>query len=273
MAFKTLNQYQEDKQGEFFVLPNDGDTADVIFLYRSPADVLVADGVHYLSTPSYKGYVHCCGNGCPACNYPTQSGRGIKRDSKIFIPLYNITKGKIEFWDRSTFFEQVLQTSVFKSFPDPSVCVFRITRQGVAGSRDTKYQIVPVFKNSSMPYEKILADNHITFPDGYNTVCKEMTVSEMSAALNGSVSSANLPDYGYTPVPRGTAQTSTPAPDYSPLPEITTSVYSQQPSDLPPLSPDLLVNEAIPEYVPNAVPASDSNADSTSGDDLDEVAF
>ena len=50
MAFKSFNQYQEDKNGEFFVLPNDKDYADVIFLYRSAADVLIAEGVHYLST-------------------------------------------------------------------------------------------------------------------------------------------------------------------------------------------------------------------------------
>ena len=48
MAFKSFNQYQEDKNGEFFVLPNDKDWADVIFLYRSINDPLIAT-VHWLS--------------------------------------------------------------------------------------------------------------------------------------------------------------------------------------------------------------------------------
>lgn len=273
MAFKTLNQYQEDKQGDFFVLPNDGDTADVIFLYRSAADVLVAEGVHYLSTPTYKGYVHCCGDGCPACNYVTQAGKkGIKRDNKIFIPLYNVTKNKIEFWDRSTFFEQVLQTSVFKGFPDPSACVFRITRQGAAGSRDTKYNILPAGRNVAWPYEKILADFKISFPEGYNTICKEMSVSEMADALNSTSGAANLQEYGYTPVPRGAyVEPATSAID------VKTPVYSQPPVNVPPITSTFIAEDDLAEYgsqKPTANSGSDSDGEASgSGDDLDDVAF
>ena len=180
MGFKSLSQYQEDKNGDFFVLPNDNDYADVVFLYRSVEDVLVAD-VHYINSASYKGYVHCCGSGCPACNY---GDRGIRLDHKMFIPLYNLTKNKIEFWDRSTFFEQVLQKSVFGPFPNPSETVFRVIRHGEAGSRDTRYEIRPVGRNSGMPYDKILADMNVTFPEGYSKICKEMSSSEMYSALN-----------------------------------------------------------------------------------------
>lgn len=261
MAFKSLSQYQEDKNGEFFVLPNDKDYADVIFLYRSVEDVLVAD-VHYISSASYKGYVHCCGNGCPACNYQTKDGKGIRLDHKIFIPLYNITKGKIEFWDRSTFFEQVLQKSVFGPYPNPSETVFRVTRYGEAGSRDTKYDIRAVGRNvPSMSYEKILADAHVTFPDGYSVICKEMPASEMYAALNSNTSSSDLQDYGYVPVPRGSAaaQPEYVAPSVSvPVPE-----YSAPPEVAPPVADNIM-----PEPIE---PISDSNDDS--GDSLDDVKF
>lgn len=47
MAFKTMEQYTNQKYNGKFVLQNDKDTADVIFLYRSTADVLIAD-VHYI---------------------------------------------------------------------------------------------------------------------------------------------------------------------------------------------------------------------------------
>lgn len=266
MAFKSFAQYQEDKNGEFFVLPNDGDYADVIFLYKSPNDVLVGE-VHYLSTSNYKGYVHCCGAGCPACNYesPNSKYKGIRLDKKIFIPLYNIQKQKIEFWDRSVFFEQVLQKSVFGPFPNPSETVFRVTRRGEAGSRDTKYDIQPVGRNSSMPYEKILADFNMTLPEGYNKVCIEMSASEMAAALASTGTPSDLQDYGYVPVPRGGAsvESSEPAPTVSvPTPE-----YSAPPEVAPP---------SLPEYNSDS-PADAAPIQAVQGDDsedsLDDVKF
>lgn len=271
MAFKSLTQYQADKNGDFFVLNNDGDYADVIFLYRNVNDVLVAD-VHYINTMTYKGYVHCCEKGCPACNY---GERGLRIDHKIFIPLYNIQKNKIEFWDRSTFFEQILQKHVFGPFPNPSETVFRITRRGDFGSRDTKYDIMPVGRNSARPYDKILSDMHTTFPEGYNVICREMSTYELDAALNSRPTSSDLQDYGYTPVPRGTAASES-------MPEVNVPItqYSAPPEVVPP---------TMPEYTPGAdpipVPAAeeelpwdnDASTQSTTSDDsndsLDDVKF
>lgn len=257
MAFKSLSQYQEDKNGDFFVLPNDGDYADVVFLYKSVNDVLVAD-VHYINTTSYKGYVHCCGAGCPACNH---GEKGIRTDHKIFIPLYNINKNKIEFWDRTTYFEQVLQKSVFGPFPNPSEAVFRITRHGEAGSRDTKYQIEPKFRNSSMPYEKILADFNITLPEGYSAICKEMSIAEMTQAFNSTASASNLEDYGYTPVPRGAAASQAQAE--LPSIDIPTPEYSAPPSDLP----------VMPEMTAESSNANIETPADDSSDSLDDVKF
>lgn len=257
MAFKSFSQYKEEKQGEGFILSNDGDYADVVFLYRSVNDVLVAD-VHYISSATYNGYAHCCGTGCPACNYPTKSGRGIRLDHKIFIPLYNISKGKIEFWDRSTFFENVLETQVFKNYPNPSETVFRITRKGEAGSRDTRYEIMPVGRNSAMPYEKILADCGMTLPEGYSNIVREMSIEEMSAALSPTGGS-DLQDYGYVPVPRGSSA------DNSGV-TVDTPEYSAPPSDLPPI-PDEVAAPELPDYTP------ESSEPASSDDDLDDVSF
>lgn len=263
MAFKSFSQYQEDKQGDFFVLPNDGDYADVVFLYQSIDDVLVAD-VHYISTPSYKGYAHCCGKDCPACNYPTQSGKGIRKDNKIFIPLYNLEKRKLEFWDRTTFFESTLQTKVFNNYPNPSACVFRITRRGAAGSRDTKYDINAVAKNSSLSYQDLCKQLNISFPDAYSAICKEMTAAEMSSALNAT-STDGLPEYGYTPVPRGQS-----TPDPKPM-NIQTPQYSEPPAIEPPAVPDQA--SGLPEYVPGMDIAADTSETNSDDDDLDKVAF
>lgn len=267
MAFKSLSQYQADKNGEFFVLPNDGDYADVIFLYRNVEDVLVAD-VHYINSSGYKGYVHCCGTGCPACNY---GERGIRLDTKLFIPLYNLQKNKIEFWDRSPFFEQTLQKYVFTPFPTPWETVFRITRRGEARSRDTKYDIVPVGRNSSMSYDAILSSFGITLPEGYSAICKEMSVAEMSAALNSSGSASDLQEYGYTPVPRGEAapDITVPTPQYSAPPEVAPPAMPEYVPEMPSAGPELPVIDPI--ETPAVEPVADVTDDSS--DSLDDVHF
>ena len=257
MAFKKLNEYVEEKQGAFFALPNDNDSADVIFLYRSTEDVLVAD-IHYISSKNFNGYAHCLGDNCPACNYPTKSGRGIRKQSEMFIPLYNITKRKIEFWDRTPRFEQVLHESVFKNYPNPSEYVFRITRHGQPRDVNTRYEIRAVSRNADYPYDQILKDFNMTMPDSYSIVCKELTYEEMDRYLN-SDAPTDLPDYGYVPVPRGSSS----APDSNDLPEINvpTPEYSAPPEDLPPIESDIAPFDIT------------SSGESDSGDDIDDVKF
>lgn len=259
MAFKSFTQYQADKNGEFFVLPNDGDSADVVFLYRGMEDVLVAD-VHYINTSTYKGYVHCCGDGCPACHH---GEKGIRKDTKLFIPLYNLKKDKIEFWDRSTFFEQTLQKYVFGPFPTPWEAVFRVTRHGEANSRDTKYEIVPIGRNTSMSYDAILSRFNMTLPEGYSTICKEMTASDMRAALNSIGAAADLQDYSYTPVPRGES-----TPDIS----VPVTQYSAPPETVPPVIVEDTDKPSSPIAVePLDIPAAVEGDDSS--DSLDDVKF
>ena len=114
MAFKSLNQYNAEKNKGFFTLQNDGEYADVIFIYKSVGDVMIAD-VHYIKSSEYSGYVHCCGAGCPACE------KGIRIQNKIFIPLYVIAKNgetlakpEIRYFDRTTYFEPQLMADVFE---------------------------------------------------------------------------------------------------------------------------------------------------------------
>lgn len=200
MAFKTANKYNEERFGKFFMLRNDGDSADVIFLYQDPDDVLVAD-VHYLKSENYSGYAHCNGHGCPAC------AKNIRVQTKLFIPLYNIDADEIQFFDRTMRFEPQLKHDLFDRYPNPSQCIARITRHGVAGSVDTKYTIEVIGKNTIAPYDSILAKFNAKMPDYYNEVCRELTNTEMSAMLNssniGNIANSSyneLPDY--TPSPR-----------------------------------------------------------------------
>lgn len=230
MGFKTVTAYNEERFGEFFLLRDDGDYADVVFLYQSINDVLVAD-VHYIKSSDYSGYAHCCGTGCPAC------GKGIRVQNKLFIPVFNIGSGKIEFFDRSTKFEPQLQRDVFANYPNPSEYVFRITRHGETGSMDTTYEVRAVGKNSSMPYAKILARHNAQMPAYYEKVCRDLTPTEMSGLLSNGA--APTQEYNYIPTPRASAATSDaeiPAvPEYVPemsVPTVDVPTFSEPPVDL-----------------------------------------
>lgn len=206
MAFKNAAQYNEEKYKGKFILPDNGDFADVVFLYQSYNDVLLAD-VHYVKSADYSGYVQCIGRNCPVC------GRKIKVQNKLFIPLYNLTTDEFLFWDRGVAFEKQLNRDVFKKCDNPSNYVFRITREGVAGDINTTYNI-KLYSKSPMTYQEILEKFNIKMPDSYENICKDMSAEELQALFVNSTSSSiedDLPDYSVTP--RTTSGASTPVYD------------------------------------------------------------
>ena len=240
MAFKTAKTYNDERFGELFMLRNDGDYADVIFMYQSADDVLVAD-THYIKSADYSGYVHCTGKGCPACS------KGIRVQTKLFIPLYNITAGQLQFFDRTVRFEAQLNQDVISKFPNPSEYVFRITRHGAAGDVNTTYQIVVIGRNTHKSYSQILAENNISFPEHYEHICRELSASELHNMLN----------------------TNSDAPDYSSMPSYQVTpraVASYQPTTIPESTPVA----AIP--VPD-VDVCTSGVDSVDVLDDDDVNF
>lgn len=195
MGFKSVEQYNEERFGGFFLLRNDGDYKDVIFLYQSVNDVLIAD-VHYIKSAEYSGYCHCTGRGCPVC------GHGIRVQTKLFIPIYDIQEDEIVFWDRNGRFEQQFMADVINKYSNPSEIVFRITRKGEAGSVDTKYTITAIGKNTSMSYASILASKNIQLPDYYSTVCKDYPAQKLKDLLSsdsGSDAAGALGEYNATP--------------------------------------------------------------------------
>lgn len=201
MGFKKATTYNEQKYGNKFILQNDGDYADVVFLYQSQDDVLIAD-VHYIKSGAYNGYCHCLGAGCPACE------KHIRIQPKLFIPLYNVTTGQIEFWDRTPVILPQITKDVFASYPNPSEFVFRITRHGESGDRGTRYQIMAVAKNMT-PYAELLAQANAVMPDYYENIIKDASVADISGWLATSSSGSSAVDVNalpeYTPTPRVSA--------------------------------------------------------------------
>lgn len=203
MGFKTANQYEEEKYNGKFRLANDGDTADVIMLYQDKNDVLIAD-VHYIKSNSYNGYVHCTGYGCPAC------ANNIRKQTKLFIPMYNLDSAEIQFWDRTQKFLPQIHSDVFANgnYPNPSEFVYRITRHGAAGDMATRYQISAIAKNTTISFDEIMAKFNATFPEYYSVICKDVDNATIASWLNSSASgSSNTSDMPeYVPVPRVSTQ-------------------------------------------------------------------
>lgn len=202
MAFKSVTEFNDNRYHNLFRLVNDGEYADVVFLYQSMKDMLVAQA-HYIKSSEYSGYVHCCEAGCPAC------AKNIRVQTKLFIPVYNITKNAIEFWDRTMKFEPQLERDVFNKFANPSEFVFRITRHGIPNDINTTYSITAVGRNTLGTYQDILAKFNATMPDYYSNIIREVSVADLSSMLQSSDSNTTAMSE-YTPIPRAGYQTSIP---------------------------------------------------------------
>lgn len=220
MAFTSVEEYNEEKYRHKFKLDDDGDSADVIFLYRSKRDMLRAD-VHYLISDTYTGYVHCLGVGCPVCARKKADGSMlIRKQNKFFIPVYNIYKedpvtqqpGVIEFWERfyNKGFELQFDKEVFNISPNPSECVFKITRKGGFNDQNTRYSFVAVGRNTIATYDQILAKFNAKMPDYYENVVKAYSAAELTDMMQSSAPSSvsSMPEY--IPMPRAGYQSSIP---------------------------------------------------------------
>lgn len=196
MAFKSIEQYNDDRYRYLFRLTDDGQSANVIFLYRSKADMLIGSA-HYIKSNEYSGYVECCEQGCPAC------ARHIRKDSgKIFIPLYNLSTERIEFWDRNQTFEHHFDRMVFNNYPNPSEFVFTVTRHGEYRSDKVTFDITATYRNDVISYDQILAKFNTSMPAYYENICKSYSISELERILSSNNSAAtanNLSGYSATP--------------------------------------------------------------------------
>lgn len=254
MAFKSIEQFNDDKYRYMFRLTEDGQSADVIFLYRSKADMLIGPA-HYINSNEYTGYVECCGQGCPAC------AKGIRKDSgKIFIPLYNLSTQKIEFWDRNQSFEHHMDRMVFNNYPNPSELIFTITRHGDYRGEKVTFDIVATYKNNVMTYDQILAKFNTTMEAYYSNICREYSISDLERILstNTVASASTLSEY--TPKPRAGYVAPT-------IPGTYVDVGSMVSDNTPSVASDVIPDTSV-------LSESDNEVDSeTTEDDLADPIF
>lgn len=204
MAFRSIKTLEETVYRNRLRLADDGDSIAGVFLYNSYDDVLVAD-VHYINSRKYKGYVHCCGDGCPACK------KGIRVQNKLFVPFLVLAdksdgydENQVIFWDRNQPFVYQLRKDVFDKYPNPTEFIFRITRHGVYRDRNTRYSIM-VEANCVSDINDVLSGMGVSFPEYYENIVKSVNAAELNDWINDSSSDeAYMPsaNYSYQVKPR-----------------------------------------------------------------------
>jgi hypothetical protein len=148
---------------DYFVLPDNGDSAEVRFMYPTVDELLIADSVHNAKFTSGKGkeyekMVDCLRvfndpvEKCPLCH------AGLKPTQKAVLQLYVISmtiNGKTQevnkpaVWNRPRSIFTKLEISM-KRIQDPLVGnIFEITRAGKAKDTNTDYLITFLEKDET----------------------------------------------------------------------------------------------------------------------------
>ncbi len=144
---KEAENYGGNGGGGFFSLQNDGDTAQVRFLYNSVEDV-EGMSVHQIELNGKKRWINCLReynepkDKCPLCadNSPVFA--------KLFVPVYDIDADTVKIWERGKkFFAKM--SSLGAHYPDIVHHIFEIERHGKKGSTDTTYEIYEMGKDDT----------------------------------------------------------------------------------------------------------------------------
>lgn len=144
----------------FFSLKNDKDTALVRFMYDSVDDFEILS-YHQGMVNGKDRKINCVRGGdepissCPLCS------QGLNTSTRIFIRLihYTVENGQVvatpKVWERSIAYAKQLSDFI-NMYGSLKTCLFQVTRNGVAGSRDTSYSIAyapeKVYPSESYPY-------------------------------------------------------------------------------------------------------------------------
>lgn len=177
IKFGTSLAELKKEDAKYFHLNDDGKYEDVIFLYPS-VEAVRAFTVHSSTEHNmHRRNLLCKGIDCPYCK------AGSKAYNKFFIPLFNLRTNTIQFWERAARRYEVIDprydyvrmlSDLFDTFTDLTKYVFRITRIGELGNVSTYYKVSAFARNRNMPYQKILDDYGISFPEYYKTIIEDV---------------------------------------------------------------------------------------------------
>ena len=175
-ASEELDKYSTG-EGNYFSLPDDGDTARVRFMYTGVQDI-EAFAVHKVKMPddSYR-YIDCLRSyadpkdACPLCQAYN------KLLTKFFVPLYNIEKDEIQTWERGKNFYSKLAELCSQNTPLVSHEV-EIERHGEKGDINTTYEMYADENDGTT------LDDLPEVPDPIGTIILSKTFDELTNFVN-----------------------------------------------------------------------------------------
>ena len=144
-----IDNYGGNGGSGYFSLKNDGETAQVRFMYNDINDV-EGCAVHQVEIGDRKRYVNCLRSynepvsQCPFCR------DGKFQVAKLFVPLYDIAEKRVKVWERGKkFFAKI--SSICARYANPSVAshIFEIERNGKPGDQTTSYELYEIEKDNT----------------------------------------------------------------------------------------------------------------------------
>jgi hypothetical protein len=189
-----VDNYGGSGGSSFFTLKDDGDVAQVRFMYNSMEDV-VGYAVHEVEIDGKKRYVNCLRSynepksKCPFCN-----ANSFQR-AKLYIPLYDIENDEVKIWERGkNFFPKMSSICARYSKADTPLVAhtFDIERRGKKGDTSTTYEIYETGCDDT------LLEDLPELPEVLGTIILDKSAEDMEYYL----------DYGVFPNPDGAPQRS-----------------------------------------------------------------
>lgn len=187
ISLGDAGKYASSGSNDFFTLVDDGDRANVTFLYDDPegedVDYFV---VHEVQIDGKRRYVNCNAvdadggaphpENCPLCqeSYPVIE--------KLFLQLFNHDTGKVETWDRGRSYVAKIVNYINK-YGSLVTQPFEIIRSGRKGDQNTSYEFLP---NQAEPDATL--EDYDPKTELLGTLIVEGTTDEMWDMIDGRFS-------------------------------------------------------------------------------------
>lgn len=174
-SFEESENYGQSNSGSFFSLKDDGDTAQIRFMYRTIDDVQ-GYAVHQVEIGDKKRYVNCLRayndpiDMCPLCQAQ------YKVNPKLFLKVYNLDTNEAQIWERGkTYFQRIASMAAhYKPLCDE---IIEVQRSGKKGDKKTTYEFFSI-ENSEFDLDSV----ECLEPLG--TIILDKTADEMNYYLN-----------------------------------------------------------------------------------------
>lgn len=180
-GFNDADNYGQQNTGSFFTLKDDGDTANVRFMYRT-IDDLQGYVVHQVDIGDKKRYVNCLRSynepidNCPLCK------AGYRQMPKLFLKVFNEDAGEAQIWERGkTYFQRM--AGLASHFNPLCNEVIEVVRHGKKGDMQTTYEFYPTGTSMDADAPDFDLDN-IECSEPLGTIILDKTSDEMVDYLN-----------------------------------------------------------------------------------------